>query len=459
MMRATFVLLCVFFFGLAIAYCPNGCSAPNGVCSAAEVCQCQEGWAGDDCSIPDVQLRSGVPVEGEVLTRQWSYYHFLANSQQASVTFEINQTSQGGDLDAYVRLDKYPTRQVYDMRDISTSKNMKFEIPSPHGVYYVGVYGFLRGSYSIQASLKTSCPNDCSGHGVCSFDGTCACRTGWGSHDCSQMVPLLTAEPVNGEVAMRQWNYYRLVNDQNTINLTLSVADATQDCDLYVKKGELPSFTTWDYRDTTQLPSFTLNIAQAEPGEYYIGVVGYTDLSQYTIFGTVSSECPNWCSGENHGTCSETYECACAEGYSGEACGTKDYPLQQGVIEEGRVGGNVWNYYHFSTATSSNVVVRLTEKNEGADCDLYIRNGAEPTKVDFDMRDISFSDVVELVIENPSINLWYVGVFGYKTCEYEVSFSLSGNCPNDCSGNGECGQVFFPFLCIFVFVNNLCFES
>ena len=114
--------------------------------------------------------------------------------------------------------------------------------------------------------------------------------------------------------------------------------------------------------------------------------------------------------------------CICEEGYSGDACERKDYPLEMGsfffcllllllllfqisilttntgITEQGHVGGNLWNYYHFSTATSTNVVVRMEEKNPGADCDLYIKRGAEPTKMDFDMRDISFSKEVDIYL-------------------------------------------------------------
>lgn len=133
------------------------------------------------------------------------FFHILATSQQSSVEFQINQTSTGlslslpllslfvlfltfslsfcvpfhatgGDLDSYVRVDKYPSRQEYDYRDISSSRNVKFVIPSPHGVYYLGLYGFLSCNYSVMAIIKTSCPKDCSGHGSCSSNGVCTCR-------------------------------------------------------------------------------------------------------------------------------------------------------------------------------------------------------------------------------------------------------------------------------------------
>ena len=43
-MKATVFLLCfVLFLGVVVGYCPNDCSSPNGVCSAAQVCQCEEG--------------------------------------------------------------------------------------------------------------------------------------------------------------------------------------------------------------------------------------------------------------------------------------------------------------------------------------------------------------------------------------------------------------------------------
>eukprot|EP00009_Paramoeba_aestuarina_P006738 CAMPEP_0201524786 /NCGR_PEP_ID=MMETSP0161_2-20130828/25178_1 /ASSEMBLY_ACC=CAM_ASM_000251 /TAXON_ID=180227 /ORGANISM="Neoparamoeba aestuarina, Strain SoJaBio B1-5/56/2" /LENGTH=572 /DNA_ID=CAMNT_0047924371 /DNA_START=79 /DNA_END=1794 /DNA_ORIENTATION=- len=442
-----FLLFLVGFVSLSYCYCPNDCSTPNGECSPAEVCICNQGWAGDDCSITDIALRNGVPVTGSLSTKEWNYFHILANAQQASLTISVNQTSTGGDLDTYIKLDSYPSRQDYDMRDISTSRTMKFEIPSPHGVYYVGIYGFITGDYSISASLKTNCPNDCSSHGTCNFDGTCTCHDGYGSDDCSEAIPVLRVgvEETGDLNTQKRWQYYLFNNDKNTIEFTLTEVGENshdEDCDLYVKKDGLPKTNDYDYKSTTANTVTNMWIYDAEVRPYYVGVYAYTQSCSYLISAETSNNCPNYCSDKSftHGTCGDTYTCSCYDGFSGETCETKDDPLVADVTQSGYAGGHLWNHYHFSTATANNVEVTLKQKSDGADCDLYIKAGAPPTRFDFDFRDVTFAEDIVIVIEDPSVNTWYVGVYGYKQCEYDLKYHITNTCPNDCGEHGTCQQ-------------------
>ncbi len=252
-----------------------------------------------------------------------------------------------------MRLDKYPTRQEYDYRDITSSRNIKFLITSPHGVYYLGLYGFLACNYSVMAIIKTSCPKDCSGHGSCSSNGVCSCRYGSPSahffpfrvlfslftscsfslmlsffspgfvgSDCSESVTLLhNGDNITSNVLAREWKYYEFDNSMNnTIVTHLTQLNVGEDCDLYGKYEGIPTLSSFDFRDTSTTKESELIIQGAKKGRYYIGVYGFSSSSTFALSLRSFSECPNQCSGATHGLCSsETYNCTCYGGYSGNS--------------------------------------------------------------------------------------------------------------------------------------------
>ena len=218
---------------------------------------------------------------------------------------------------------------------------------------------------------------------------------------------------MNGHVGKRKWKYYSFENSENTVNITLDTEGEDQDADLYVKFGSIPSMTNFDARDTTTSSHSTLRLSGAIVGTYYIGVFGFTDSADYSISFEAHSECPNQCSGEAHGACSDTFDCVCQPGYSGEICERRVAEIAlDGTKYSGYVGGNIWNFFAFGTYTTNNIELSLRQLNDQADCDLYVRQGdEEPTKSRFDYRDISFRDNISLTIQNPGLAQWFVFLF------------------------------------------------
>jgi len=114
--------------------------------------------------------------------------------------------------------------------------------------------------------------------------------------------------------------------------------------------------------------------------------------------------------------------------------------LQDGISVNGYVDNNQWNYYFADTQTSNNMVIEMTQVGSG-DCDVYIKANENPTKTSFDLRDIGFSTAFNLTILNPLGSVWHIGVYGYRTCNYDITEIISKNsCPNNCNGNGQCSN-------------------
>ncbi len=126
---------------------------------------------------------------------------------------------------------------------------------------------------------------------------------------------------------------------------------------------------------------------------------------------------------------------------------------------------NSWNYYSYQSNSADNLVININQLNEKADCDLYARQGGEPTTLKFgndsinvyqleqykidtnqyydnadllilswyiilyyillDYIDTSRSANYSLSIPSPGRALWYLGVLGWANCNYTVTVSES----------------------------------
>jgi hypothetical protein len=417
------------------------------------VCQCSGGWAGDDCSIYDQLIESGVVVANQsVGTRQWKFYHLIV-SPPATVITNYIQTSTGGDLDLYVRIDARPSRDAFTARDITSKRNITITTPDVSGVFYVGLYGYIAGTGSLTVTVRTNCLNDCSGAGVCRPDGKCVCFDGHTGADCSvALIPLTNNQTVTATVAKGTWKYFQVEHIAEWHDIVSFVvfqkeAVPTHDCDVFVKYSALPTLTDFDFRDVSDAAVFKVSISNPKSGYYYAGVYGKRDCDFNITSYLITPECPNKCSGATHGTCNEaTYQCTCNSNFTGAGCETMIPSMEYGTAVTGFVRDNGWNYFTFNTFTSSNALVTLTQtetvtdKGEIADCDLYIARDRVPNFFDFDYRDISYRTKLSILVVGSGVNTWKVGVHGYSDCSYKLETNLVRTCLNACtdSDHGTC---------------------
>jgi len=437
------ILLTVVALALLVvvidADCLNSCSG-HGTCHHS-TCTCQTGWAGEDCSIADDLLVSGQKVQGSLRTFQWHYYHIPVSSASKGLLVELEQTSRFGDIDLYVQKDDYPTTKFYYDKDITTSKSVSLEIPDvPSGTWYVGLYGYWEADYDLTVTVQSSCIIECV-YGTCQVDH-CVCDSPYTGEDCSIYdLALTSGNGVHDSVNTREFKYYHInVQSGQFLNVDVNQDHSAKDVDVYLRLGDRPDFFDFDYLNASLAQNSSVSINDPVAGLWYIGVYGYNGDS-YTITATTGSQpsCQNKCSGAAHGTCSSG-RCNCIAGYTGSGCEKKTTALTDDLEQPGYVDTNAWNYYIYNSATQNNVNIKVTQDNEDGDCDLYVREGDDPTRLSYQFADLSYDQEFTLVMQAPGFATWHIGVFGWQSCTYTLTISEDSSCSCIDANHGHCAE-------------------
>ena len=114
------------------------------------------------------------------------------------------------------------------------------------------------------------------------------------------------------------------------------------------------------------------------------------------------------------------------------------------MVASGSVGFRKWTYFHFDVvAPGQEATVRMHETNSIPvhDCDLFAQVDDYPTARSYYRKDTGVGrDAVIPINSTAPRGTWYIGVFGFLGCSFQVTLSApTNNCPNGCSGNGTCG--------------------
>jgi len=338
----------------------------------------------------------------------------------------------------YIKKSALPTLTDYDYRDIGLARNFTIDITQPviGTVYYIGTRAFLGPvTFLLSAAVVASCPSRCSNHGICQ-SGFCSCNAGFTGPACGTMTNQLTlGSRVLGFVGDDAWNIYKYQSSSSqslvvTIQQTNTTTNA--DCDLYVKSGDVPTLTNFDYLDVSYLPVFNLTIPNPGTAMWYFGLYGYTPC-EYYISLTATASCPGNPPCSNHGTCRNGV-CVCNQTWAGVDCSSSSVTLSNGLTGRGAVATNQWSYFFITPVVGSTFVqVNVKETNATGSLWVFLSQTQNPDlrtydwsdQASFDETSVYHSVVATLSAPIATSRTWYVGVYGNPFSQGGMSFNIS----------------------------------
>lgn len=185
-------------------------------------------------------------------------------------TQSLQLTSSGGtgDADVYLRAGGYPSRTNYDVKGAVAGNAEQLRIESPQaGWYYITVFATetfagvnLLAEFNVDAGTPTPDPTEPEG---ATDPAQQNLYNGWAK------------QGIDGTDA----RYYAIWVPAGASNLQIATSGGTGDADLYVRFGQWPTESAWDYRPYQTGNAETVSISAPQTGGYY-----YIMLKAYEPF-------------------------------------------------------------------------------------------------------------------------------------------------------------------------------
>lgn len=192
---------------------------------------------------------------------QGSWQYFTITLPEGASDLAVQISGGSGDADLYLRRGAQPTTSQYDCRPYIGGNNESCSAQTD-GTYHIGIrawsaYGGLTLSVSYHEGGGSSGP-----------------------------VTLLSRNNVSGSSG--QWRNYPIEVAAGTATLTVQIAGGSGDADLYVRRGALPTTTTYDCRPWLNGNNETCTFSNPGSGSWTVSVRGYSAYSGLSI--SASSE-------------------------------------------------------------------------------------------------------------------------------------------------------------------------
>ncbi len=300
-------------------------------------------------------LTNGVPKTGLADSEDGEkYFRIIVPSGQEQLTFSISGGT--GDADLYVKYDAVPTTKEWDYRPYLIGNDETVTIDEP-----------ASGDWLVMIRAHQD------------YSGVTLVATYGSKTEPDKVTPLTNGVPVtdlsggaDSEV------FFKIDVPAGQDRLEIAISGGTGDVDLYVRVGELPTETEWDYRPYLIGNDETVSIDDPEAGTYYImlrAYVAYTDVTLVATYEQVAETVKTLKSGFP--------EVDLAAPAGTETFYKIDVPAGQDFLNIAIFDGT-------------------------GDCDLYVRKGALPTTSSYDYRPYLVGNDEMVEVLNPAAATWYI---------------------------------------------------
>jgi len=276
-------------------------------------------------------------------------------------TLSISTSGGTGDVDLYVRRNSLPTTLSYDHRPFKVGNNETVDVNTPAaGTWYIMLRGYtsysgvtLKATYEASVSVKSL----------------------------ANGVPATGIEgPANGEM------YYSIEVPAGQAKLEIAMSGGTGDADLYVKRGSLPTTTSYDYRPFLLGNNETVSVETPDGGTWYIMIRGYSLFSGVTLLASF--------------------------GGGGTTPGVT--PLEDGVPVTNLSGAAASEKLFQIDLPPGQTSLEIRMSGGTGDADLFVKLKTPPTTTSYDYRPFLAGNEESVNIEAPAAGTWFVMIRGYS---------------------------------------------
>lgn len=219
---------------------------------------CSGGGTGGGTGGGSSSLNNGDSISGlSGGSGEWQYFTLEVPANASNL--QISLSGGSGDGDLYVRFGSRPTSSSYDCRPWQSGNNETCSFSSPsQGTYYIAINGY--SSYS-GASLSVNYSTG---------------STGGGSGGASEEHSGLSA-------GAGDWLNYSFQVPSGASSLNVTMSGGSGDGDLYVRRGSLPTQSTYDCRPYEWGNDESCSFTNPASGTWYISIYGYQAFSGITL--------------------------------------------------------------------------------------------------------------------------------------------------------------------------------
>jgi large repetitive protein len=309
----------------------------------------------EETSPPSSQALSNGVTATNISQSKGNWRSYYIDVPAGMQTLAIQTWGGTGDADLYVRRGSLPTLSSWDYRSWNYGNDETITITNPvSGRYYISLYGYTAFSgVSLRATYSA---------------GPTALTNG------------ATVTGISGSKGSYREFYIDV--PAGASSLMIETWGGTGDADLYVRRGSLPTLSSWDYRSWNDGNNETIPISNPASGRYYISLYGYTAFSGVSLRA-------NYSAGHTE--------------------------LTNGVALTNLSGTTTTMTYYYIDVPSGQATLTIGTWGGTGDADLYVRYGSVPTTSSYGYRSWNDGNVETIPITNPTSGRWYIGLHAYST--------------------------------------------